>query len=175
MARQLRHRAGLSLIEILIACIILAFAMIPIAAMMGSGFRGTMRDSRQIKALQLCQARLNQCHNVPFDRLVTTASNITSGTTVLLNLGPENIDNTVYTVDLVVADVPVNFSFQSVDVNQPGYNKDVPTSWVFQGAQTLSIPVNAARRATVRVSWTERPGVPQQQVSFSTFRVNLDY
>ena len=173
--RSSRLRLGMSLLEILIACIILAFSMIPIAAMIGAGFRGTARDNRQIKAIQLCQARLNQCQAVPFSSLVTTGVDITSGTVLLLDLGLQTIDNVPFTVDLQVADHPVNFTFQAVDINQPGYDRNTPTTWVFLNNQTLSIPANAARRVTIRVTWTENPNVPQQVVSMTTFRANFDY
>ena len=165
-------KTGFTLTEIMFSVLILASTMIPIAAMMGRGFDGTRRDQRQIVAIQLCQSRLNQALSVPFARLVSSTTNISSGTQLLLPLGDVVVENFTFNVRLQVAEQPVSYSYLPVDVNAPGYSFDNPTSWVFGPSQNLNINANVARLATVVVTWSEHG--KQQQVALSTYKANLE-
>jgi len=164
-------RRGFSLIEIVLSLVILALTMIPIAAIMGYGFKGTQRDQRQIKAIQLCQARLNQAMRVPFLRLNSTTTTITSGTVELLKLGTETIDQVPYDVALVAQDRAVAFSYQPVDVNRADYSPTDPANWQFLPATSWGAP-NMAKQVTIVVSWTEKSLA--QAVRLSTFVSNLE-
>jgi hypothetical protein len=146
--------------------------MIPIAAMMGQGFEGTRRDQRQIVAIQLCQARLNQALSVPFADLVSTADNIATGGVVLLPLGNIVLENFNFNVSLQVTDRGVSYTYLPVDVNAPDYAVDNPATWVFGPQETLNIAANVAKVITIRVAWVEHDS--QQTVEMSTFKANLE-
>lgn len=162
---------GFSLIEIIFSVLILAGTMIPIAGMMGYGFEGTKRDQRQITAIQLCQSRLNQAMSVSFDALVNSNTTIASGGQVLLTLGDVTQGNTSYNVSLQVVNRPVSYRYAPVDVNSPGYLVDTPSTWVFQAPILLDINDNAAKTATIIVSWIDHG--KQQSVELSTIKANL--
>ncbi|MFZ2957313.1 MAG: hypothetical protein WA705_10525 [Candidatus Ozemobacteraceae bacterium] len=166
---------GISLLEIMLATCILAFSMIPVAGMIGFGFRETQRDDRQVKAIQLCQATLNQAMGTDYSQLTlgTAVTSISSGAAVLVRLGAMNVEGATYTVRLIVADKSLSFKMQTVDVNQPGYSPATPSTWVFSAAPNISIPSNGAYQITAEVSWTEH-GVPQT-VALSSFKANLQY
>ncbi|OGK09027.1 MAG: hypothetical protein A2W80_06765 [Candidatus Riflebacteria bacterium GWC2_50_8] len=163
---------GFTLTEIIFSVLILAGTMIPIAAMMGQGFEGTRRDQRQIVAIQLCQARLNQALAVPFDDLVSSTASIASGGQVILPLGDVEQENFTFNVSLRVVDRGVTYSYLPVDVNVANYAVDDPTTWVFGTAETLTINADVAKIATIVVSWMERG--TQQNVEMSTFKANLE-
>jgi len=146
--------------------------MIPIAAMMGQGFEGTRRDQRQIVAIQLCQARLNQALSIPFDILVSSEASITHSGQTLLPLGDVELEGFTFKVSLRVVERGVSYSYRSVDVNATNYAVDNPTTWVFGPEETLAMPANVAKVATIVVAWTER-GTPQT-VEMSTFKANLE-
>ena len=158
--------------EIIFSVLILAGTMIPIAAMMGQGFEGTRRDQRQITAIQLCQARLNQTLAVPFDDLVSSTASIASGGVVILPLGDVMQDNISYNVSLNVVERGVAYSYMPVDVNADDYKVDDPTTWDFEAPQTLTINSDVAKIATIVVRWQERNTV--QTVELSTFKANLE-
>ncbi len=154
------------------SALILAGTMIPIAAMMGQGFEGTRRDQRQIVAIQLCQARLNQALSIPFDTLLSSNVNIASAGQILLPLGDVELENFIFNVSLRVVERGVSYSYRQVDVNADGYAVDNPASWIFGAEETLDIPNNVAKVATIVVTWTERG--KQQSVEMSTLKANLE-
>lgn len=167
-----RNKSGFTLTEIIFSVLILAGTMIPIAAMMGQGFEGTKRDQRQIVAIQLCQARLNQALAVPFDALVSSNANITVAGVTILPLGDVELEGFTFNVSLRVAERDVSYSYREVDVNAPNYAVDNPATWIFSPEKLLAIPANVAKIAIIVVSWTER-GTPQT-VEMSTFKANLE-
>lgn len=165
-------RNGFTLTEIMFAVCILASAMIPIAGMMGHGFEGTRRDSRQIAAIQLCQSRLNQALAVPYGLLETTSNSISSGTTVLLTLGATAIDNTTYTVNLITEDKPVTFNYQSVNINHEDYDKDDPASWDFLTSASGSLKIDsAAKEVSISVVWQEKSR--PQNVELTSYKADF--
>lgn len=168
----MRSESGFTLTEIIFSVLILAGTMIPIAAMMGQGFEGTRRDQRQIVAIQLCQARLNQALAVSFDALVSSNASIASAGQVILPLGDVEIENFTFNVSLRVVERGVSYSFREVNVNAANYTVEDPTTWVFGPEETLNIPANVAKVATVVVSWIEHGA--QQNVEMSTFKANLE-
>ena len=169
-------KSGLSLLEVLFAAGILAVAMIPIAGVMGYGIRGTQRDSRQIRAMQICQARLNQVMKANFNDvpLGLTTANIEVGGQTIVNLGGETLDGTTYSTSLEVTNIGVNFSYRSINLNNPSYNPEDPSSFEFlAGTSNLAIANNAARRVTIRVSWVEGRGIVQN-VQLTSFIANFE-
>lgn len=167
-----RPGRGFTLTEIIFSVLILAGTMIPIAAMMGKGFEGTSRDQRQIVAIQLCQARLNQAMVVPFNDLIASTADIATGGQILLSLGDVVLEKFTFNVRLDVTDRGVAYSYLPVDVNDPGYAVDSPGSWKFGPVETLNIGANVAKIATIVVSWTEHGTL--QNVEMSTYKANLE-
>jgi len=169
-----RHNRGFTLTEIIFSVLILAGTMIPIAALMGRGYDGTRRDQRQIFAIQLCQARLNQAMSLPFDKLVDATSDIFHDGELLLPLGDTDLENYTFNVRLDVEERGVSFPYQSVDINVVDYDVEKPETWVFQAQQSLDIAStgNVAKLVSVVVSWPERETL--LEVKLSTFRANLE-
>ncbi len=185
----MRHRpgrdrqSGITLLEIMFAVIILAAAMIPIASMIGFGFKGTMKDYRNIVALQLLESTLNQVQSAEYDAIpdgnhTTTLVLIATDTNARIPLGNIASGGYTFNVSLNVAAQDVTFSYQSVLYNQPGFNENNPATWQFSGVQTVSynqasgLFARRVRRVEAIVNWTE-PNTAPRTVRAVTFKVRM--
>lgn len=64
-----QNRRAFSLIEIMIAMAIIAFAFMPIIGAMSTSMRGTMKDEKVVQAMNMAQTSLNAALQFPFDAL----------------------------------------------------------------------------------------------------------
>lgn len=116
MSRELKINRGVTLLEIMMALLIMSSAMIPIASLMGYGGRATSKDARRIVAIQTLEKTLRQLLVEPYDEIPTGKAlkkkfnNVELGTIVT----PAGYQ---YEVELDSSYVsPVNFSYQPVKV-----------------------------------------------------------
>jgi len=181
-ARSAR-KSGITLLEIMFAVIILATAMIPIASMIGFGFRGTMKDYRNIVALQLLESTLNQVQSAAYDTIpegthTTTLSLVATDTNARIPLGTIASGGYTFNVSLNVTGENVTFSYQSVQYNLAGFDEDNPATWQFSGVQTVSynqasgLFARRVRRVVAIVDWTE-PNAAPRTVRAVTFKVRM--
>ncbi|MBP7632724.1 hypothetical protein KBA41_01040 [Candidatus Ozemobacteraceae bacterium] len=175
------RRRGISLIEIMLATLIMAFAMFPIAGMMGYGIKGNQKDFRGIQAIQLAEAKLNKIMVLDFAQLpngseITT--DITSGAQILVPLGSETIGQDVFGAVLTSELINSAFDYYYVDLNNTNpspYVATEPASWFFRAADTplsLTGTDRRLRRLRLRVEWLEPWGVVRN-VELTTYKADL--
>lgn len=176
-------RCGVSLLEIIIACMITAFAMIPIAAIMGTGHRGTQKDFRRVEAIHFAQGAMNEALKLPFQQLsegtYTTTLVAASGS---VRLGSIQTQIGSYSVQLRVTPFPITFRYQPVDINAAGYVASDPVTWtflpetdaggIFDGSSALR-PI-MLRRVHVTVTWKEPNNVVPPPIELVSLKANLN-
>ena len=67
MAKRIRGESGYSLVEVMVAIIIMALAILPMVAMFDMGLHSTIEGSKYDKARMLANLKLEQAKNLPFD------------------------------------------------------------------------------------------------------------
>lgn len=171
MQRGFSAGAGVTLIEIVIALLIMTSAMIPIASLMGYGGRATSKDARRIVAIQTLEKTLKQLLQEPFTQIPVGDAVKTSFNGV--DLGKiKTPSGYEYDVELKSKYVsPVSFSYQNVKVNLPSFKPDDPAAGDFDDAEALSLS-DCVLELTVKVSWKEQQTLPVE-VSAMTYRANF--
>lgn len=165
-----RKSKGVTLLEIMIALLIMTSAMIPIASLMGYGGRATSKDARRIVAIQTLDKTLRQLLNEPFTEIPVgsgikkTFNKVELGT-VKTQAGYE------YDVEMSSRYIsPVNFSYQNVKVNLPSFKPEAPLASDFAPVEILSL-TNCVLELIVKVSWKEQQNLTVD-VSAMTYRAN---
>lgn len=163
--------SGTTLLEIIIALLIMTSAMIPIASLMGYGGRATTKDARRIVAIQTLEKTLRQLLQEPF-------TEIPVGNTVKASFNGVDLGKIVspagyeYDVELSSKYVsPVNFSFQNVKVNLPAFKPEDPLAGDFSDSESLVL-TDCILELVVKVSWKEQQTLPVD-VSAMTYRANF--
>ena len=189
--RRGREKAGVSLVELVLAVSILAVAFLPIIGVMSSSIRGTTKDDRLVRAMHLAQAMMNAALQFPFDDIVANnpghalatgawgfgpasfsythpASNLT------LTLGPE--PQGVFTTALRIDSETVRFDYWTYDPIAREVNSSTPSLWGWQrhnddvdwsGAQSLF------HRYTLTVTWSDAHGTSPLVYRLVGFKANL--
>lgn len=158
-----KKSAGMTLTEIMLAMALLASAFIPIVGVMGTSIKATDKDDRNIKAVNLCQDKLNRALQFPFDVIapgsyggaaaVTLKSNAAAGA-IILQVGPETIDGVQITSQLVVQDVPGVFVVPTYDPFAKGENPNAPAAW---GWSTQNINyAGLYHKYTMTITWKDK-------------------
>jgi hypothetical protein len=135
-----RLKSGISLIEIMLAFLILCLATFAAAGTISFGHRGTEADFRQGEALQILVDRLNRLSSLPFSRLDSflqaagadefTFSDPLEG----IELGESvRIDKHSYRIRATLKRQPVVFnSLMELDFPNPAYPPAAPSTWIFR-------------------------------------------
>lgn len=179
------RRRGLTLTEVLLATIILAMCMIPIASLIGFGYRGTTKDFRHITAIHLTEGTLNQVMAASYTKILATGGSY-SGTSInlgdsIIPLGTIATAGVDYTVSLRVDDIDAEFGYDPILVQQAGFVASNPATWVFGGKATLKFDGSSAsvprkvKKVWCETSWTEpQKGAPTRIVRMFSYKVNLE-
>lgn len=179
-----RRNQGITLLEIMFAVIILATAMIPIASMIGFGFKGTMKDYRNIVALQLLESTLNQVMAANYDvipegTLTTPVILDGSDANARIPLGAIATGGYTFNVSLNVTPQTVTFTYQSIRFDAPGFIASNPATWQFTGDQTVTynqasgLFARRVRRVEGIINWTEPNASMPRTVRAVTFKVRM--
>jgi hypothetical protein len=75
-ARRLREESGYSLVEVMVAIIIMTLAILPMVSMFDMGLHSTTEGSKYDKARMLANLKLEQAKNLPFDSLDDTIQDV---------------------------------------------------------------------------------------------------
>lgn len=183
MFSERRSYRGITLLEIMFALIILATAMIPIASMIGFGFKGTMKDFRNIVALQLLESTMNQVHSAAYDSLPEGTHTVplllvATDTNARIPLGAIASGGYTFNVSLNIVAQDVTFAFQAVRYDAPGFVASNPATWQFTGNQTISFNqasglfARRVRRVEAVVNWTE-PNAVARTIRAVTLKVRM--
>lgn len=171
MRRVQKACKGTSLLEIVIALLIMTSAMIPIASLMGYGGRATSKDARRIVAIQTLEKTVRQLLQEPFTEIPLGKSVKASFNGVDLGkiVSPAGYEFEVELSSQYVS--PVDFSFQNVKVNLPAFKPENPLPGDFSDPETISL-ANCVLELIVKVSWSEQKTLPVN-ISALTYRANF--
>lgn len=163
-----RTRLGITLIEIILAVGILAFALIPIAGVIGQGLKGTQKNYRDILGVQLIEGVLNQAVSARYEDIPVgnaQVNDITLSNGGVIDLGSINKNVNTYNVSLTVREVNVSFKYQPIKIGESTFNPNDTLTWQFDVDHTLSLDGSSAAKARrvkeiiAAVQWQEPNGV----------------
>ena len=169
-------KKGMTLNEIMLAVVILAVAFIPIVGVISSSMKATEKDEHIIKAMQLCQEKLNIALQFPFEFFSPTNNPFDStfespnvNGRLSLVLGDQQIKSITYNSTMTVATETVRFSVPVVDFSRKPHDScNNPSSWI----NTETVIVNdMVKRYTVTVRWQEPGDNPASRQKFYTLSV----
>jgi len=181
MTKFLNTKRATSLLEVIMATVLLAVAMIPIAAVIGFGHRGTSKDFRNLTAIQLLEGVMYQTlaagyNNIPFGNLNTP---VDIGT-FTLPLGTIASTTANYDISLSVTGKSVTFSYRPVKIGQPTFIASDASTWVFDNTHDLvfdnSSVANAFRVKKVvgTITWNEPENNLQRSIQMTTFLSRME-
>lgn len=151
---------GMTLTEVLLAVVLLAGAFLPIMGVMTSSIRATEKDEATIRAVNICQEKINMALQFPFDKFdvgphsdETVESDNTTGKTKLV-FGSEEIDGVIYTSKMDVTSETVEYNVPTPDFEAKGNNPEDPSAWKWETRHY--IVDNMLKRFTVTVTWHDK-------------------
>ncbi|HEY9068899.1 MAG TPA: prepilin-type N-terminal cleavage/methylation domain-containing protein [Candidatus Ozemobacteraceae bacterium] len=166
-------RRGVTLTEIMIAMFIIAISFMPIMGALGTSVKATVKEDTVVRAMNLCQEKLNTSLQFPFAFFVPflgtpiDAPIATPG--ISLPLGPETIEGVTYTSVLTVTDRPGTFRVpvRNLDVGNPAD----PKTWTFTNR---NIAYNGlVHTYSLTVSWINKGETEPRFYTLVTFRADL--
>lgn len=175
-------RAGVTLLEILLATCVLALTMIPIAGLIGVGFRSSSKDFRTVIALQLLESTLNQVLTADYEKIPTGSDikktiDLGSGNSIILGtIASQGIS---FSMTLNVEEINTSFDYKPVLVENSGFIATSPSTWSFGGATSLVFDnsSNLQRRRVKKVeavtSWLEQPQALTKTIKMISYLAQL--
>lgn len=173
-------KSGTSLLEIIMATVVLAVAMIPIAAMIGFGHRGTSKDFRNLTAIHLLEGTMRQVLAAEYDRIPigTLASPVDLGT-FTLPLGTIASSAANYDLSLVVTGESVSFAYQPIRVDLNTFVASDAATWAFDSPVSIDFNNSSAvnpfrvKRVVGEVTWNEPEINQQRSIKMMTFLTRM--
>ncbi len=178
-------RRGTTLIELILAFLILVIALLSVSGLISFGHRGTQKDFRMVQGIQLLEDTMNRFLVASCSQLLTALPGTTpvTFTAPLLGipLGPIRIGNTDYAVSATLSKQAVSFSTRELDIttSPPEYDRTRPATWRFSAATDRNgryDGVNLPHRVVkihVIVGWTELLHNAQRRVEAVSFAVDF--
>ena len=170
----------MTLTEVMLAMALLASAFIPIIGVMGTSIKATDKDDRTIKAVNLCQEKLNRALQFPFEALApgTYGGAVTkklksdpAAGAIALDLGPETIDGVNFTSQLTITDRPGSFLVWTYDAFAKGNNLNNPANW---GWVKRNLPyANLYHSYVMRVTWQDKGVNTNKFYTLASFKAKI--
>lgn len=159
------RRAGISLIEIMLAFLILVIATLSAAGTISFGHRGTEADFRQGEALQILVDRLNRLSSLPYARLDSflqaAGSNVATFTDPIegIELGDNiRIDKHSYCIRANLKRQAITFrGLMELSFPNPAYNAASPSTWIFRDRPDVNFNGVAAPFAVIKITVSVKP------------------
>lgn len=183
MMRQ--KNKGVTLVEILLACILMAGAFLPVMGVLSSSYKITDKDASTQTGVAVCQEKLNKVLQFPYDKfpegteIVGEFKSDNTENTVILKLGDEdnadNINGVKYVSTLKVAYESITFhNIYLCDFNVKLEKPDNPELWL-KKYSNFEIPASTHRikRYTVTTVWTDRGGKTSKSYSLSALKTDI--
>lgn len=173
-----KKNPGMTLTEIMLAMALLASAFIPIIGVMGTSMKATDKDDRTIRAVNICQEKMNRALQFPFGVLEpvapltsvtyggalasTTLKSDATANAISLHLGQEDVNGVEIISELKIDDQPGNFlvpTFNDVakledDKIASATGVSNPSSW---GWEEKSLPyAGLYYKYTLTVRWKDK-------------------
>ena len=182
-----KSNKGVTLVEILLACILMACAFIPIMGAMSSSFKITEKDKSTQIGIEICQRKINQVLKFPFHKF--EAGNIdikeemkdVNGNEVFFNVGANNGKDTEMGIDYIstLSVAYEGVTFQNVelcDFNNKAADtrKENIPSW-FKAPRNIEIPASKQKikRYTVTTKWIDRGGKTPKFYTLSAIKADI--
>ncbi|MBQ2592781.1 MAG: hypothetical protein II567_05825 [Candidatus Riflebacteria bacterium] len=170
----LNSKKAVTLVEILLACVLMAGAFLPIMGVMTSSIKVTEQDENTQRAVRLCQDKLNMALQMPYKKMLlkkytneTIKSSETGADKIELKLGEEIIEGIKYVSELDVQLEPVNFTVPTCNFElkgkdteraekavSPSEKKLRPSNWGNWELVTYRV-TDKVKRYTVTVKWAD--------------------
>ncbi|MBP5469117.1 MAG: prepilin-type N-terminal cleavage/methylation domain-containing protein [Candidatus Riflebacteria bacterium] len=176
------QRKGVTLVEILIAFLILTLAAFGAAGLIGHGHKTTRHDFRRDEAIQLLVERMNQLSSLPFSKL---SSKLDTANSVIINVGYYEgfqfgnikIGNNTYEVKAELKRENITFSnLLDLDFSKPGYIATAPYTWYFMDRSSISFSGEDSSIIKIHVQVTPIKGDVTKEKTFEavTFVCNME-
>ncbi|MBI3037466.1 hypothetical protein HYY75_00245 [bacterium] len=175
-------KRGVTLIELVLAFLILVICTLSVSSLISFGHRGTKKDFRNVVAIQLLEDRMNQVLALPEKSLYAaiggTSQTFSSGNLLGVPVGATTTPAIApFNVSITLEKVNVDFWYRPLDlVNSPNYDPDPtagPPTWVFSGLTKYDCDGKVVK-ITTTVSWTEPVSNANRVVEVVSFAVDLE-
>jgi Tfp pilus assembly protein PilV len=172
-----KTKKAVTLVEILLAVVLMAGAFLPIMGLMTSSIKVTEQDENTQRAVMLCQEKLNAVLQMPFDKFSVNSKPIVSGTynnnEIVASFGAQIIDGVTYTSSLLVEQYNVSFNVPTCDFTRKGDSryKNDPSQWGFNVIQCDAS--DKVKRFTVTVNWQDKGKDNQKFYTLSSLKADI--
>lgn len=169
-----KSKSAVTLVEILLALVLMAGAFLPIMGLMTSSIKATEQDENTQRAVMLCQDKLNSVLQMPFNQF--SVGNVNSGQQssgeIRVSFGPEPIEGVVFTSSMVVEPYVAVFNVPTCNFSKKGENKKDPSKWGdFTNIKyTVSDKV---KRFTVTVRWRDKGRSNEKFYTLSSLKADI--
>ena len=171
----IKSKKAVTLVEILLACVLMAGAFLPIMGVMTSAIKVTEQDENTQRAVMLCQEKINSVLQMPFDKFSTGSVN--SGdfksNDIQVTFGVQNIEGVNFTSSMLVEPYLAVFSVPTCDFSLKGSedHKNNPEEW---GFNTISYTVpDKVKRFTVTVKWCDKGRTNEKFYTLSSLKADI--
>ncbi len=174
------RKHGMTLTEVMLAMALLASAFIPIIGVMGTSIKATEKDDRTIRAVNLCQEKLNRALQFDFEDMPVgtyggttkkVLKSVDKTNAIVLNLGPETIDEVEISSRLDVTDVPGTFRVHTYDAFAKGNNPKAPANW---GWKLKDIPyANLFHKYVLTVTWKDKGSAANKFYTLASYKAKI--
>ncbi len=185
---RLNRRRAMSLTEIILAMALLATAFIPIIGVMGTSIKATDKDDRTIKAVNLCQEKLNQALQFPFGILepaanqsksygssaLETLKSSSDANGIILRVGPDSIldpetgNKFEFKAELTVTDRPGSFKVPMYDPFEKANNSGDPSKWGW--SEQDKAYEGMIYEYSMKITWQDKGEDREKFYTLSTFK-----
>ncbi|MBF0407415.1 MAG: hypothetical protein HQM10_08675 [Candidatus Riflebacteria bacterium] len=180
MKKVLYKKKGVTLIEIMFSFMILVVAVLAACGMINFGHKGTKKDFRNVRAIQILESRMNQVLKLSFktvsDSFTGTKKTFTASATSLpgVELGIDGSGEDAINVSAVFERQSVTFGYRPIDIANPAYSPTATQTWTFLSeTSTGGVFTDKMIRAEIITNWTEEKKV-SRKLNVVTFLVNLE-
>ncbi len=175
-----KNKRATTLPEILLACVIMACAFLPIIGIMSSSMKATTQDENTQKAVQFCQEKLNLALQMPFNtfdkELGKDFNGIKKSNQIDLNLSSQTINGVTYTFKLRVDNESITYHVPTCNFNSKGKEPKKPSLWDWS-KNPITYTINGkVRRYTMTVSWRDvgrNNNIPEKNYTLSTLKADI--
>lgn len=178
-------KTGTTLIELILAFLILVIAVLSVSGLISFGHRGTQKDFRMVQGIQLLEDTMNRFLVASCSQLLAavpgTAPATFTAPVLGIPLGAIRVGTTDYSVSAALTRQSVSFSTRELDIvtSPPVYDKNNPSTWRFSAATNrngqfdgVSLP-HRVMKIHVLVEWTEPLHNVTRRVDAVSFAVDF--
>ncbi len=168
-----KSKSAVTLVEILLAVVLMAGAFLPIMGVMSSSIKITEQDEATQRAVMLCQDKLNSVLQMPFNTFAV--GNVTSGEKssgdIKVTFGQKTIDGVSFTSSMVVEPYVVVYNVPTCDFSSKGENKTNPRRWGFSNVRYTV--ADKVKRFTVTVKWKDKGRTNEKFYTLSSLKADI--